>query len=146
MQYIFIYRAVYDCLGELLREESSKAGIADMDEETQRELLAAAAEAAKAKQEDDAKEEAAIAEARKILEQEALARTETSAANAKAVVTMSLDKRKQMLDDAEERWLANYQLSLAEWNERNQVWGRSLDMCTKMADRACYSLRLKCTT
>eukprot|EP00045_Choanoeca_perplexa_P008109 m.74336 g.74336 ORF g.74336 m.74336 type:complete len:700 (+) comp14355_c0_seq1:179-2278(+) len=132
MQYIFIYRAVYDCLGELLKEETSKAGIAGMDEQAQRELLEAAAAAAKAKQEEDEKEAVAIAEARKMLEQEALAREETSAANAKAVVTMSLDKRKQLLDDAEARWLANYQLSLAEWNERNQFSAEIYDTSSKL--------------
>eukprot|EP00730_Choanoeca_flexa_P015723 TRINITY_DN7284_c0_g1_i1.p1 TRINITY_DN7284_c0_g1~~TRINITY_DN7284_c0_g1_i1.p1 ORF type:complete len:715 (+),score=210.31 TRINITY_DN7284_c0_g1_i1:53-2197(+) len=133
MQYIFIYRAVFDCLSELLKEESAKAGgLSTMDKEAQRELQQAAEEAAKAKMAEEEREQKAIAEARQALEKEALAREETSAANAKAVVSMSLGERMQLLDEAEARWLANYQLSLAEWNERNKFEAEEYDTSSEL--------------
>ena len=53
--------------------------------------------------------------------QELLARQGASAANAAAVVTMSIKDRVNRLRDAEYQWIENYKKTLEEWNEKNKV-------------------------
>ncbi|EDQ89669.1 uncharacterized protein MONBRDRAFT_25249 [Monosiga brevicollis MX1] len=132
MQYIFIYRAVYDCLNELLKTESTKAEQLATSQAEQQALRDAAEAADRAKQEEEERERAAIEEARKALEREELARGEASAAQARAIISLSLSERKSMLQAAEEQWLINYQQSLAEWNDRNQFAAEQYDTTSEL--------------
>ena len=132
MQYIFIYRAVIDCLSQLLKIESIKAETMITDAAEQQALREEAEAAAQASREEEDREQAAIEEAKKELEREDLARGGSSAQNAKAVVSMSLHERKKMLQESEDRWLENYQFSLAEWNERNQFDAEIYDITSTL--------------
>ncbi|EGD72413.1 tyrosine phosphatase [Salpingoeca rosetta] len=128
IQYIFIYRAVMDCLRELLHGESRKAEKMMQDEAEQEAMRKAAEDAERAKRIEREREEREIEQARK----ELLAREETSVDNARAVVTTSIQARMQMLMDAEKRWMENYQKSLQEWNERNQFEAEQYDLTSSL--------------
>ena len=66
MQYIFIYRAVIDCLSQLLKIESIKAETMITDAAEQQALREEAEAAAQASREEEDREQAAIEEAKKV--------------------------------------------------------------------------------
>nr|BAJ52645.1 protein tyrosine phosphatase [Monosiga ovata] len=120
-QYMFIFRAVLDAISELLSGESKKA-------EMQTALADAARQAEENKRKADAIEQAMIEEARR----ELLARNESSAASAAAVINKSIKDRMNMLQQAQSSWMDHYRQTLEEWNARNQTEAETYDLTSTL--------------
>jgi protein-tyrosine phosphatase len=135
VQYMFIYRAVLDCLSELLTGESKKVSAAEMAraaEEAARVEMEKAQEAAE--REEREKQAREVEEAAKIEEAKAeLAASEAAAGNQSAsAVGLSIKARMALLANAEERWLESYRQSMEEWNERNQFAAEDYDVSSAL--------------
>eukprot|EP00049_Salpingoeca_infusionum_P018772 m.358718 g.358718 ORF g.358718 m.358718 type:complete len:752 (+) comp18254_c0_seq1:637-2892(+) len=128
VQYMFIFRAVLDALSELLKGESLKAEVLKLNAAEQEAIRKAADAEDQLRQKELAKERAEIEAAKK----ELMARGETSAANAAAVVSRSIQDRVKELREQEDKWLENYTKSLDEWNERNQFEAEQYDLTSSL--------------
>ena len=56
---------------------------------------------------------------------------------------MSVSERKAMLEEAEVRWMENYQLTLAEWHERNQVFFSASSEAPPKSSEPCLWVRTR---
>lgn len=137
VQYMFIYRAVLDCLTELLADESKKVEATSEDDKA---LQSAAQAAAQAQEEEQRREQAEIEKARL----EVLAGASYSAENASQVIKVSIKQRMQALRSAQDQWIEKYKKSLEEWSERNKVPSAVFFYCTVLT--TIPSSKLKSTT
>lgn len=137
IQYIFIHRAINDGLTQLLSGEHSKASAQQVQKKQQEEAKAemekarVEAEKAEAARQETLKQEAAeIEEAKKALEGE---EEESSAKKSGTINGMiSIKERIELLNNAEERWLAAYRQSMMDWNERNKDMAEEYDTSSSL--------------
>eukprot|EP00040_Diaphanoeca_grandis_P017719 m.92899 g.92899 ORF g.92899 m.92899 type:complete len:978 (-) comp26581_c0_seq2:163-3096(-) len=154
IQYVFVYRAVYDAICELYAEETEKAQDQAHLEQSRLEQEATALAAQKASEiahriaQDEMKaiEEARAAyeaemEAQRVAVQNArkneedlvsMATTEHTANAAKAIIRTTIAERMKLLNHAGTTWLEDYRTSLNEWNTRNEFDAEDYDVASSL--------------
>eukprot|EP00041_Stephanoeca_diplocostata_P030961 m.950319 g.950319 ORF g.950319 m.950319 type:complete len:182 (+) comp23859_c0_seq13:2898-3443(+) len=152
IQYIFIYRAVFDAVTELYATETAAAAQREADNvnslpASKMATLKRAEAAQRAAKQQEELERQQIEEARLAFEREQQAQlaakkaeedlahravTEHSAGAAKAIIKTSISERIKFLDQAEARWLEAYKASLDEWNDRNQFGAEDYDVSSTL--------------